>query len=135
MRRYLIGWAGLLVGLFALGCGGAPSTGDVTGVNTFNGAPVEAGAITFIPSDGKSPTAGCTVTQGRYSARVPVGKAKVVINGTKVVGKKKVYNTPDSPVMPVTQELLPAKYSDNGKTELTFDVKPGQNEKNWELTK
>ena len=48
---------------------------------------------------------------------------------TKVVGKKKMYNTPDSPEMPVTAELLPAKYND--KSDRTFDVKRGSNEKNW----
>ena len=94
------------------GCGDSKA-GSVSGTVTFAGQPVTAGAITFIPLDGASPTAGGIVTDGHYSVKVPVGDMKVVINGTKVIGHKKIYNTADSPTMPVTQELLPAKYSDH----------------------
>jgi hypothetical protein len=119
---------------FLLGCAGGSDTGEVSGTVTYDGKPVEDGAISFFPSDGKGPTAGGTIKNGKYTAtKVPVGTAKVSISGSKVVGKKKVYDTPDSPEMPVTKELLPEKY--NTKTELTLDVKSGSNEKNWDLTK
>jgi hypothetical protein len=121
------------VGLL-VGCSGEGDTGEVSGTVNFDGKPVEDGAINFFPTDGKSPTAGDVIKDGKYSInKVPVGNMKVTISGSKVVGKKKVYNTPESPEMPVTQELLPAKYND--KSELTFEVKRGANEKNWDLAK
>lgn len=121
------------VGLL-IGCSGEGASGEVSGTVSYDGKPVEDGAINFVPVDGKSPTAGDVIKDGKYHAKkVPVGNMKVTISGSKVVGKKKVYDTPDSPVMPVTQELLPAKYND--KSELTFEVKSGSNEKNWDLAK
>jgi hypothetical protein len=113
------------------GCGGGDNMADVTGTVTVDGATPEKGSMTFIPADGKSPTAGGEIVNGKYSARVPLGTAKVQIRVPKVVGKKKLYNTPDSPVQDIFEEVLPAKY--NEKTELTVEVKPGKNEKNWEL--
>ncbi|MBN9122995.1 MAG: hypothetical protein J0I06_28305 [Planctomycetes bacterium] len=115
-----------------IGCAG-DNMADVSGTVTVDGAPAEKGSVTFVPADGKSPTAGCEIANGKYSARVPPGTAKVQIRVPKVVGKKKLYDTPDSPVQEVLAESLPSKYND--KTELTLDVKPGTNEKNWELKK
>jgi hypothetical protein len=120
--------AGLVV---AVGCGGGDQTGEVTGMVTLDGTPVETGAITFTPADGKSPTAGAAIEAGKYTARVPAGPAKVVINGSKVVGKKALYG-PGSPERPVYAELLPEKY--NEKSDVTYEVKPGAQEKNWELS-
>jgi hypothetical protein len=57
---------------------------------------------------------------------------KVSLSATKVVGKKKIYPTPESPEMDITVESLPARYNEN--TELTLDVKPGKNEKDFPLT-
>ncbi|MBP3960219.1 hypothetical protein J8F10_33750 [Gemmata sp. G18] len=132
-------WAGgvaVLAGAAALvGCSNEPDLVEVTGTVSFEGAPIEDGAIRFYPADGKNP-AGGTIKDGKYTAtKVPVGVSKVVISGAKVVSKKKIYNTPNSPEMPVTAELLPDKYSKTEKTGLTYEVKRGSNEKNWELTK
>jgi|SRR5579883_187688 len=119
-----------------LGCSGEGDTADVSGVVKYDGKEVEDGGITFFPADGKGPSGGATIKNGKYTAsKVPVGNTKVVITGSKVVGKKKVYDTPDSPERPITQELLPKKYSDKEKSELTFEVKRGANEKDWDLTK
>jgi hypothetical protein len=124
----LVAAAGLIVGCSDDGLS------DVSGTVTYDGKPVEDGQIKFAPADGQGPTAGDVIKDGKYHARkVPVGTAKVTISGAKVIGQKKVYNTAESPVMPVTAELLPAKYND--KSELTFEVKRGKNEKNWELAK
>src|SRR5690349_13504580 len=95
------------------GCGGGEQFGEVSGTVSYDGKPVEDGAITFVPD--KGPTAGGGIKDGKYSAKVPVGPAKVSISAGKVVGQKKLYNTPDSPSQPVTAEYLPAKY--NEKTE------------------
>ena len=49
----------------------------------------------------------------------------------KVVGKKKLYDTPDSPEQEIMEEVLPAKY--NEVTELRVDIKKGINTKDFEL--
>ena len=123
----------MIVGL--VGCGdGGPPTGDISGKVSYDGKPIEDGAITFLAADGKAPTAGTTIKDGKYTAlKVPVGKVKVQITGSKVVGQKKVYNTPNSPVMPITEQYVPAKYND--KTELTYDVTTGSQTKDYELAK
>jgi hypothetical protein len=108
-------------------------TGEVSGTITVDGVPVEKGAISFFPVNQKSPSAGGSIAGGKYVAsNVPVGVAMVQIRVPKVVGKKKLYDTPDSPYRDLLDESLPNKYND--KTELRFDVKPGKNEKNWELS-
>jgi hypothetical protein len=125
----MLAWITLV---YVVGCAPATKTGHLSGKVELDGKPLDNASITFKPVDGKSPTAGATVKAGLYSADVPVGKMKVVINQGKVVGKKKAYNTPDSPEVPITQEALPAKY--NTKTELEFDVQPGKNEKDFILS-
>ena len=127
-------FGGLVVtcALLTCGCDGAKFV-EVSGTVTVDGAPIESGAITFLPADGQTPTAGGEIKDGKYRVKVPVGVMKVSISAPKVVGKKKIYPTPDSPEMPVTVEALPERF--NEKTELTFEVKSsGSNEKNWELT-
>lgn len=108
--------------MFFLLAGCAPSDGmsQVSGTVTLDGKPLETGAITFAPTDGQSPTAGATIQAGKYTARIPKGSVKVAITSPKEVGKRKLYNTPDSPETPIIQELIPAKY--NQATELTRDI-------------
>ena len=134
MRTRHAGRAAALAALLTalVGCA-ADNMADVSGTVSVDGAPAERGSITFIPTDGKSPTAGAEIKGGKYAARVPLGTSKVQIRVPRVVNKKKLYNTPDSPIQDVLAEVLPAKFND--KTELTFDVKSGANEKNWELAK
>ena len=134
MTRFRVPVAGLLAaGLVALaGCGGGDGKGEVTGTITFEGKPVEKGAITFRSADGKGGVEGGFIVNGKYTVKAPLGPNKVEINGTKVIGKKRLYaDKPDT--MDLTDELLPKKY--NEKTELTFDVKPGAQEKDFTLTK
>lgn len=119
--------------LTLVGCGDGSKSGEVSGTVQFDGTPVETGSISFVPADGKSPTAGGLIENGKYTvSKVPVGVSKVSISGSKVIGQKEVYpGQPNSPVRPVTVDLLPKKF--NETTELTFDVQPGRNEKNWDL--
>jgi hypothetical protein len=118
----------LVVGVAACA---ADKQAEVKGLVTFNGKPLERGAITFTPADGQAPVTGGSIDQGRYATRVYLGTMKVAISGAKIVGQKKLYDDPKSPVRPVTAELLPPQY--NEETELQFDVVPGSNEKNFDL--
>lgn len=93
----------------------------VEGEILFDGAPVNQGMISLEPTDGKGPTAGSNVEGGKYSiSKVLPGPKSVRISAVKVVGKEKAYETPDSPDIEITEELLPKKY--NESTELKLDV-------------
>jgi len=119
--------------LAGIGCGGDVATGTVSGTVSYDGKPIENGAINFLAADG-SGSGGGTIKDGKYTAtNVRPGNNKVEVSGSKVVGQKKLYNTPNSPAQDVTAELVPAKYNKN--TELTFEVKVGSNEKNFDLPK
>lgn len=120
-----------LLAALSLGCE-QPNVGIVAGTVTIDGAPAKSGSIAFFPSDGQAPTAGAEILDGQYSAKVAPGSARVEIRVSKVIGEKKLYDTPDSPVKPVLAESLPPRYND--ESELTIDVQVGENEKNWELT-
>ncbi len=124
-----------LVGLLALlaaGCGDSSKTAVVSGTVELDGKPLESGTLTFIPVDGMSPTAGGTIKRGHFSVRVPITTMKVSISAPRVVSMKKLYNTPDSPERPITEEALPARY--NEATELTIEVRPGTNAHDFPLT-
>jgi hypothetical protein len=124
-------WAVLIVVLVFSGCA-EPTTGVVTGTVTVDGVPAKSGSIAFFPVNRKSSTAGAEIIDGSYTATVPLGASKVEIRVSKVVGQKKLYDTPDSPIQTLMAESLPAKYND--ATELTLDVRPGTNEQDYLLT-
>jgi hypothetical protein len=97
-----------------------------------DGQPVALGAVSFSPLDGQSSSSGGKIVDGQYSVKASTGTAKVAIRVPKVIGERKVYKTPDSPTQQILKESLPPEYND--RTTLTFDVKAGVNEHNFELT-
>ena len=117
----------------SIGCGSrVPDTGVVAGEVTIDGTPVATGSISFQPVDGLSPTAGGAIVDGRFRAEVAIGTSKVSIRAPKVVGQRKLYDTPTSPVQPVMEESLPRKYND--ATELRLDVTPGSMQHDFHLS-
>ena len=102
MRNPLL--AGLLLILF-VGCAD-PTTGIVSGTITVDGMPAETGAISFIPIDGRSTTSGGVIENGKYTVNASVAKVRVEIRVPKVVGEKKIYDTPDSPIQKLMEESL-----------------------------
>jgi hypothetical protein len=114
------------------GCVDTPKA-KVKGRVTLDGVPLQDGGIRFIPSDGKAPTAGATIEDGEYAVEsIAVTNMRVEITAPKVVGKRKAYDTPDSPMIDNKKELLPARY--NVKTELTRDIQKGDNVFDFQLT-
>lgn len=114
------------------GCNQGPAVGNVTGEVTFDGQPVKDGHVLFTPLDGSGQTGGGSIHEGKLEAQnVPVGKMKVELHGNKVIGKRKAYDTPESPWEDDIAELLPAKY--NFKSELTLEVKRGAQGVKYEL--
>jgi hypothetical protein len=123
----------VLVGI--AGCGGGSTTGEVSGAFTVDGQPPAAGSsITFIPTDGKSPTAGATISGSTYSAQVPVGISKVEIRAPRPARRAASSTGGPGPGSSggLIEESLPAKYND--QSELTIDVKRGSNPKDWNLS-
>ena len=114
------------------GCGGGPPQAQVNGTVTLDGKPLDTGVIHFYPqSDAGGPSASADVKDGRYQLQTGIGPMKVVVNANKVFGKRKMYNTPDSPVVEDIRDVLPERY--NMKSELKAALTPGPNEVNFEL--
>jgi hypothetical protein len=116
--------------LLVTGCAD-PTIGTVSGTITVDGAPAKMGSIAFFPVDGKSTTSGAEILDGQYTATVPLGMSKVEIRVPKVTGQKILYDTPGA-VKETMTESLPTKYND--ASELTLDVKPGENRQDYNLT-
>lgn len=131
IHRLAIGSLFAIAVAFLAGCNDS-SMSQVNGKVTIDGQPIEKGAISFYPVDGKTPTTGGEIKDGAYSVQVPVGVMSVKISAPKVVGMKKLYDKKDSPEYPLTAEALPAKY--NAQSELKVEVTPGSVEKHWLLT-
>jgi hypothetical protein len=112
-----------LIGLM-LGCSANSTTGTVTGTVTLDGEPLKTGNIRFDPADGRTSTSDAIIKDGKFTAKVPPGDKRVSISSPKVVGKKKMYDTPESPVIDLTDEILPKRY--NANSELKLTVKAGK---------
>jgi hypothetical protein len=125
---------GILLGVAFIGCVGCSkdsTTAEVSGSVTVDGEPAKIGSIGVFPVDGNSPTAGGAIKDGQYMTKVPLGEAKVEIRVSKVVGQKKLYDTPDSPMQDIMVEILPDKF--NNESELRIDVQPGTNKQDYDL--
>ncbi|HEY1378351.1 MAG TPA: hypothetical protein VGF55_16250 [Gemmataceae bacterium] len=132
-RSRLLGLCAAVALVAAAGCTAKKPV--LSGVVTLDGQPLDNGSITFIPVAGDGQTAGATLgPDGRYRVAVSPTKMKVVIRAAKVVGKRKMYETPDSPMVEIYEEVLPARYSDTNKSELTVTVEPGEHEHDFPLT-
>jgi hypothetical protein len=123
----------LVVCCFALaGCSGKSSKlGTVAGDVTLDGQPLKSGIIHFVSADGKAATTDAVITNGKYTVEMPPGDKRISISAPKVVGKRKVYDTPDSPTLDQVQELLPARY--NAQSDLRLTVAIGSQQKDYEL--
>jgi hypothetical protein len=124
--------AATLVAISALGCGANDGKSDVSGLVTVDGTPVSGGSISFTPVGGRGPSAGGVISEGRYQTRVVPGPVKVAISVQKVVGERKLYRAPNSPVQQVIEESLPPRY--NEATELQIDVREDSSEHNFDLS-
>jgi hypothetical protein len=128
-----IGWVGLLViaACVASACSKGPAMGTVNGDVTLDGQPLQKGYVQFSPVDGQGQTAGAMIEGGKFSGQVSIGKMKVELHATKVVGKRKAYDTPESPWEDEVAEILPPRY--NFQSNLTLDVKSGTQDVKYDL--
>lgn len=76
----------LVLAALVIAPAGCSSTCSVNGEVTYEGVKVNDGMITFLPADGKGPTAGGPISQGRFSVdRLTPGKKIVQITAVKEV--------------------------------------------------
>jgi hypothetical protein len=107
--------------LLITGCSSdAPPARTVTGEVTLDNQPLAEGNIQFRPIAGDATTAGAPIKDGKFTAELPLAKMRVEITASKVVGQRKAYDAPNSPVVDEVVELIPRRY--NSQSELTLDV-------------
>jgi hypothetical protein len=132
MRLERLAWGVFLTALLAFaGCAG-DNMAEVKGMVKFDGKLIEEGAITFLPD--KGPATGTGIKAGKYSCRVPLGSARVMVSKPVTYEMKKLYpDDPKSPEVPMRRESLPPEFSHPTETKLTFEIKSGVNEKDFDL--
>ncbi|HLW64812.1 MAG TPA: hypothetical protein VKS79_05785 [Gemmataceae bacterium] len=117
--------------ILCAGCNSGSPKAKIHGKVTLDGQPVPTGSIAFIPNDGQGQTAGAIIKDGTYEAEVPVGSMRVEIRYGKVVGKRKLYDTADSPTVDTTEEQIPPRY--NTQSEITETISKDKPEINFDL--
>lgn len=105
------------------GCSQSTTHGTIQGTVTLDGVKLKEGVVRFVPVDGSSQTASASIIAGEFTAKVPVGTMRVECSAPKIIGQKKMYDTADSPIVDVVDELLPTQY--NVRSELILEVRPG----------
>ena len=135
-----LGWmAALLVGslLFA-GCGGGNAgMATVKGKVTFNGTPIQDGAINLLPTDGQSGRVGGPITEGAYELTVDLaGESSrsfiVEISAFEAVGPPRGATEGDAEAESATRQIIPRQYNADSNLELVVDS--NLVEKNFDLT-
>jgi hypothetical protein len=129
-----LGLAAMVLG-FSLGCGSNFAT--IEGNVTFDGQPVEQGAIVFEPTDRQGAVAGGTIQNGKYrigpESKLSPGTMTVRITAMRATGKK-IKAGPPAPDDAMVDEILPyipAIY--NEKSTLSVQVAPGNGNHNFDL--
>lgn len=140
MSRFMMtcGLAVLLIGLPACGSKqtySGPARAAVSGKVIFGGELITNGAIALIPENETSRRSGGKIQDGLYSISEPngpnLGKYRVEIRWPKPTGAK-VKDSDSGVEIDEMKEAVPARFNVN--SELAIEIKPGLNEKNWELT-
>lgn len=114
------------------GCGPAgPERAEVSGIVTFNGQPVEQGAISFFPAPGViGPEAGGEIKDGKYflprRTGPVVGKNRVELRSFQKSGRK--IQDPTAPQGTLADEItniFPPEYA--SQSTLVREVQSGKN--------
>jgi hypothetical protein len=121
-----------LLPLVILCCGCEASYSDIQGKVELAGKPINIGTISFLPANGRGPTAAAKIVDGRYSLCILAGKYKVQIAGFRKTGQKHA-NEGDSstPMVDILEPIVPERY--NAATTLIRDIKSGQQNADFAL--
>jgi hypothetical protein len=134
-RHALLTFADLVISsMLVVGCGGSDANvGRVDGIVRLDGKPVPNGKVLFQPAAGRGST-GVIQPDGTFnfgSEGAVLGQHKVAIvafEPGKVTGQ-----SPGGPRAPL-KAIVPERYLAAGTSGLTFEVKPGDNHAEFELT-
>lgn len=123
--------APLVALIWLAGCGGGDPS--LSGRVSYNGTPIDEGAITFSPAGAGGKKVGARIYDGQYAidaaAGLTPGGYGVTVNWDKKTGKR--VSTGGEAMRDETKEGLPAKYTTTSG--LTADLKAGANVVNFEL--
>lgn len=117
------------LGLLVTGCGSSgPQLGEVSGTVTFDGQPLDHATVVFKPTEGRE-SAGVTDATGHYELGFAGEQMGAIVGSHKV---RIIPATEDDNGNPLPNAVrLPKKYNED--TELTADVKSGDNTCNFDL--
>ena len=121
------------------GCDQQATVGRVSGIVRLDGKPLTTGAVRFVPAAGRAASgkiqADGTFTLGTYgeSDGALMGKHQVAILAFEATrpGQRTEGGRPPAAV---TKPLVPERYMAPGTSGLTFEVKPGHNQADFDLT-
>lgn len=133
MKIHSIGFGCLVLSfcVLAVGCGGQRkvATGNVTGVVTFEGKPVEVGVINFESDEGTGAGAEAEIVDGDFSFKsIPVGNYKVTVMPQLVDPQPGMVRPPDP-------QDIPHKYRTPKSSDLTAKITAGENSVSFDLKK
>ncbi|MEO9593870.1 carboxypeptidase-like regulatory domain-containing protein [Rhodopirellula bahusiensis] len=136
LSRLLSGTATLAALTFITGCGPElPPIGEVTGLVTQDGKPVEGVALEFVPVDGGRPSMAVTNSEGQYSAMF-TGDTDGALVGKHTIRYEVNGAAPAMPADP-DREIIPMKKPNmGGKKKIQpseVEVVDGSNEINFEF--
>ena len=126
----------LLLACAILGCSSDAKLARVHGTVKLDGKPLTTGIVRFIPEGGRA-AAGEIQSDGTYSlgtlsqadgALIGMHKVAIIANDA-AADMRPAYKARNQKAKP----LVPQKYMSAGTSGLTFEVKPGDNEANFEL--
>lgn len=118
-----------------VGCGGSdlPELGQVSGVVTLNGQPVDGANVEFIPQSGR-PSLGITDAQGKYTLLyLTTVEGAVVGSHTVVIRTVRAANggEGDEALVEAREETIPQAYND--ESTLKVEVSSGSNTHDFAL--
>lgn len=153
MTKTIFGMCVLCVVLFAIGCGNNKlKTEEVIGTIKFDGKPLPNATVNFTPAEGSTGVPGFGKTdesgvyklqalQGEADAGTVPGKYLVSVIATEMVPTGKKITTYDEVGNVIKMDetksktLIPVRYSDVQKSELTATVEAGGGVFDFNLTK
>lgn len=133
---------GLLISVLSLCFGCGPKVIRIGGNVTYDGKPIEAGTIEFIPIEGTAgPSTGAAIKAGRYdcvanAGVAPGGRYQVRISALAKTGKT-VPNTfePGGPPLELSENYIPEAYSSNSTLTAVLSTDSTPNTFDFQLTK
>lgn len=133
----------------AIGCGDS-DFGQVTGTVIYDNKPLAGASITFSPVGEGRPSTGLTGDDGRFELATPsgekrtgakIGAHRVSVTAIEIAANQLQSNdsrlgsisTIGGPP-PRSKSLIPERYNSGATSGLTYEVKSGRNEANFDLT-